>query len=67
MTLTHATLIGPIAVATDGAVGYSFCLTVAATGKIHGDLQRILEASRFDGKSAILLFGASTQLNLHAE
>lgn len=67
VTLTHAALVGPVAVAAQGAVGFGLCLTVAATGEIHRDLQRILEASRFDGKSVALLFGAGTQLSLHAE
>lgn len=67
MTLTHAALVGPIAIVTDGAVRYSLCLTVTGTGKVHCDLQGILEASRFDGKGTGLLFGTATQLSLHAE
>ena len=67
MTLTHATLVGPVAIATVGAVGFSLFLTVATTGKIHSDLQRVLKASRLDGKSAALLFGAGAQLSLYAE
>ncbi len=67
VTLTDAALVGPIAVATEGAVGFRLCLTVTVTCKIHRDLQWVLEASRFDGEGAALLFGASTQLSLHAE
>lgn len=44
VTLTHAALVGPVAVATEGTVGFGFCLTVAAAGKVHRDLQGILKA-----------------------
>lgn len=67
MTLTYATLVGSITVATEGAVGLGLCLTIAAAGKIHSDLQRIFKAKRLDGKSTALLFGASTKLGLDAE
>lgn len=67
MTLTHAALEGAVAVAADGAVGFGPRLAVAAAGEIHRHLQRVLEAQGFDGESAALLFGATTQLSLHAE
>lgn len=67
MTLTYATLVGSITVATYGAVGLSFCFTIAAAGKIHSDLQRIFKAKRLDGKGTALLFGAATELGLDAE
>lgn len=35
VALTHATLVGPVAVATDGAVGLGFRLTLATAGKVH--------------------------------
>lgn len=60
MTLTYATLVGAVTVATQGAVLLSPCLTVAATGKIHSDFQRILKAKRLDGKSTALVFGTAT-------
>lgn len=67
VTLTHATLVGPVAVATEGTVGFGVCLAVAAAGEIHRDLQGILKAQRFDGESVALLFGAGSQLSLHTE
>lgn len=67
VTLTHAAFVGPVAVATEGAVGLCLCFTFATTGKVHRDLQGILEAQRFDGKSSALLLRAATQLSLHAE
>lgn len=67
MALTNATLVGSITVAAQGAVGLSLCLTIAAAGKIHSDLQRIFKAKRLDGKSTALLFGAATELGLDAE
>lgn len=67
MALTYATLVGAITVATQGAVGLSLRLTIAATGKIQSDFKRILKAARLDGKGTALLFGAATQLGLDAE
>lgn len=67
MTLTCATLVGAVAVATQGAVRLSLCLTLAATGKIHRDFQRIPKAERLDGKSAALLSGTPAQLGLDAK
>lgn len=67
ITLTHATLIGSVAIATQRAVGLRLCLAAASTGKIQCDLQRILKTQRFDGKCTAPLFGAATQLGLHAE
>lgn len=67
VTLTHPTLIAPVTVATQGAVDLCLCSTIATTGKVHRDLQRIFEAQRLDGKSAALLLRAATQLSLHTE
>lgn len=67
MTLTCATLVGAVTVATQGAVCLSRCLTLAATGKVHSDFQRILKAKRLDGKRTALLFGTPTQLGLDAK
>lgn len=67
MALAYAALVGAITAATQGAVGPSLRLTIAATGKIQSDFQRILEAKRLDGKGTALLFGAATQLGLDAE
>lgn len=67
VTLTHAALVGPVAVAAEGAVGFGVRLAVAAAGEVHGDLQRVLETSRLDGERVSLLFGTDAQLRLHAE
>lgn len=67
VTLAHAALVRPVPVAAEGAVGFCLRLTFAATFEIHFNLQGILKAARFDGKSLTLLFGAASQLSLHAE
>lgn len=67
MALANAALVGPVAFAADWTVGHRLRLAVAAASKVHRDLQRILEAQRFDGKLAALLFRAATQLSLHTE
>lgn len=60
MTLADAALVGAVTAATQGAVCLRLGLTLAATGEIHSDFQRILKAERLDGKSTALLFGAAT-------
>lgn len=59
MALTCAALVGAVTVAAQGAVCLSLRLTLAATGKIRGDFQRIPKAKRLDGKSTALLFGTA--------
>lgn len=67
VTLTNTTAEGPVAVATEGAVGLCLCLTLTTTGKIHRNLKGIFEAKRFDGKGATLLLKTAPQLSLNTE
>lgn len=67
VTLTHTALVGPVAIIAHGAVGHGVSLAVTFAGKVHCDSEGILKAPRFDGKSAVLVLGAATQLCLHAE
>lgn len=67
VTLAHAALVGPVAVATEGALGFGLRLAVATAGEVHRDLQGVLEAEGFDCERAALLLGAAVQLSVHAE
>lgn len=67
ITLTHPALVGPVAVAAEGAVGFGIGLTIAATSEFHRNFQCILEAERFDDECVTLLLRAAAQLSLHAE
>lgn len=59
VALARAALVGAVTVGAQGAVGLGLCLTLAATGKIHRDFQRVPEAKRLDGESTALLFGTA--------
>ncbi|KAG7220634.1 hypothetical protein INR49_017888, partial [Caranx melampygus] len=48
VTLAHAALVRPVAGAAEGAVGLGHGLAVTIAGKVHGDLQGVLKAPRFD-------------------
>lgn len=59
MALACAALVGAVTVGAQGAVGLGLRLTLAATGKIHRDFQRVPEAERLDGESTAFLFGTA--------
>ena len=67
VALAHAALVRTVALVAQGAVQLGLGLAGASAGKVHVDLQGVLEAPGFDGERASLFLGAAPQTGLHTE
>lgn len=67
VTQADSTLIGAIAVVTDGTVGLCLSLAFTLTLKVDCDLQRVFKAHWFDGKGLVLLLGTAPGPSFYAK
>lgn len=67
VTQADSTLIGAIAVVTDGTVGLCLSLAFTLTLKVDCDLQRVFKAHWFDGKGLALFLGTAPGPSFYAK
>ena len=67
VALAHTALVRTVALVAEGAIQLGLVLAGTSAGKVHVDLQGVLEAPGFDGERVALFLWAAVQTGLHTE